>query len=527
MNLRPRVLLAADRVQSIAVVALVFGSAVCFGGAIWWFRPAAAVLVSILVGAKLTQLLLIGRVPVFHSPLFLLWLMLLLVAVLQLVPLPPSLAHMLSPGSHQIYSYGNLPALAQADLPLVQLELPVVIRSPVTLDRAATLRWLVGAALGIGIFWAVGHFADRLRRLYLIWGCVVAAFVLNAAFGLVQIVGQTQGMYGFLQPGNAPIWAPAEADLLETPGTAVLRRLGPSPSALAPVSSDSPAFERIALFPDRPRLFGTMLGGTGGFLALGSLALPLALAIVLHVISPRGSRESLAYRLQHTGQGGLAALLVVMLVVSSWLVGLMAGPWLIVPFAVGLAAAGLPRAGGSRALSIGLTSLLVASLGLGASLAGLWPLVAGGRLSIAPISWDFSRSLWTASLAILRDFPVLGTGLGSFGAIYPYVKAHDATSTTAMSSVLQCAVESGAVGLGLMAVATLWCLWRLPASIKHVGAAERTLAYGLIGAALSFGLWSVVHWTIELPAIAIAASALLGTCNRWLAGGTDLFVERG
>ena len=68
------------------------------------------------------------------------------------------------------------------------------------------------------------------------------------------------------------------------------------------------------------------MGGSGGFLALGTLALPLALAIVLHVIAPRGSRESLAYRLKHTGQGGLAVLLVVMLVVSSFLIGLMAGP---------------------------------------------------------------------------------------------------------------------------------------------------------------------------------------------------------
>jgi hypothetical protein len=527
VNLRLKLLLATDRVQSVAVVALVFGSAVCFGGAIWWFRPAVAVLVLILVGAKLTQLLLIGRVPVFRSPLFLLWLMALLVAFVQLVPLPPSLARMLSPSAQQIYSYGNLPALARTDLPSVQLDQPVVTRSPATLDRAATLRWLVGAALGMGIFWAVGHFADRLGRLYLVWGCVVAAFVLNAGLALVQIVGQTEGMYGFLQPGKAPTWAPAEADLLETPGSAVLRRLGPSPTASAPAPLNGPALERIALIPDRPFLFGTMMGGTGGFLALGSLALPLALAIVLHVISPRGSRESLAYRLKDSGQGGLTVLLVVMLFVSSCLVGLMAGPWLIAPFAVGLAAVGLPRAAGSRWVSIGLTILLLASLGLGASLAGLWPLVAGGPLSVAPVPWDFARSVWTECLAILRDFPVLGTGLGSFGAIYPYVKTHDASSTTAMSSVLQCAIESGAVGLALLALATLWCVCRLPASLKHVGSAERTLAYGLIGAALSFGLWSVVHWTVELPAVAIAASALMGTCNRWLAGGTDLFVERG
>jgi hypothetical protein len=96
-----------------------------------------------------------------------------------------------------------------------------------------------------------------------------------------------------------------------------------------------------------------------------------------------------------------------------------------------------------------------------------------------------------------------------------------------MSSLLQCAVESGAVGLGIVALGGLWCLCRLPWCVKAVGTADRTLIYGLIGAALSFSLWSSVHWTAELPAVAIAASALGGAWNRWLAGGTDLFVERG
>ena len=66
-----------------------------------------------------------------------------------------------------------------------------------------------------------------------------------------------------------------------------------------------------------------------------------------------------------------------------------------------------------------------------------------------------------------------------------------------------------------------------PAVLKRVGSADRTLAYGLIGAAIGFSLWSVVHWAVELPAVAISASALGGTWNRWLAGGTDLFVDRG
>ena len=96
-----------------------------------------------------------------------------------------------------------------------------------------------------------------------------------------------------------------------------------------------------------------------------------------------------------------------------------------------------------------------------------------------------------------------------------------------MSSLVQWGVESGAVGLAILAATVVWSLCRLPGALERVGSADRTLAYGLIGAALGFSLWSVVHWTVELPAVAISASALGGTWNRWLAGGTDLFVDRG
>jgi hypothetical protein len=49
----------------------------------------------------------------------------------------------------------------------------------------------------------------------------------------------------------------------------------------------------------------------------------------------------------------------------------------------------------------------------------------------------------------------------------------------------------------------------------------------MVGASVCFGIVSAIHWTVELPVVALAASAFAGTCNRWLAGGTDLFVERG
>jgi hypothetical protein len=517
------ILLAIDRVLAVAVVVLVLGSVLCFGGAVWWFRPAVAVLGLLLAGTKLAQLLMHGRMPLLKSPLTLFGFLALALGIVQLVPLPAPLARTISPVAQQIYSFGVIPRLARADLPDAQLVEPAQGRSPATLDRAATLRWLVGAALCLGVFWSVSHFADRLGRLYLVWGSIVAAFLLNAALGLVQITGGAEGLYGFLRPGRAPIWAPSLDNVLESPSTTFLRLLNDSSGG----TGSAPACLPIAVVPEQPFWFGTMIDSASAFLALGSLALPLGLAIVLHVISPRGSREGLSARLSQTGQGSLIVLLVIMLGLSAFLVGMLAGPRFCPPFLLGLAVVALPRAAGSRWSSVGLTAALVVSLGLGAILVAAWPNVVGGSPPVPPVSWESTKSLWTDSLPIVNDFPLVGTGLGSFGTIYPYLKTQDASATTAMSSLLQWAVESGTTGLCIVLLAGLWSVCRLPACLQRVGSADRTLAYGLIGAALGFSLWSVVQWTVEMPAVAISASALGGTWNRWLAGGTDLFVERG
>ncbi len=122
---------------------------------------------------------------------------------------------------------------------------------------------------------------------------------------------------------------------------------------------------------------------------------------------------------------------------------------------------------------------------------------------------------------------VLGSGLGSFASIYPHYKSQDATTTTALSSLLQWWAETGLAGVMLLALAGTWCLWRLPGALRRVGSADRPLCSALLGAVVGFAVFAMVHWTVELLAVALAACAVGGTWNRWLAGGTDLFVESG
>ena len=156
-----------------------------------------------------------------------------------------------------------------------------------------------------------------------------------------------------------------------------------------------------------------------------------------------------------------------------------------------------------------------------------WPLLLGGQAPVEPPNTVLAQALWNSSLQIIRTFPLVGSGLGSFPTVHPYFKTMDISSTTAMSSLLQWAAETGFAGLGILALGMLWCVFRLPAGVRRISSIDRSLAHGLIGAAVSFSLLAAVHWTVELSAVAISASALGGTWNRWLAGGTDLFVERG
>jgi len=482
----------------------------------------------LLVAIKLAAMLAEGRMLLLKSPLGMLGLLALLLGIFQLVPLPPSLASRLSPTAHETYARGVLPRMVQADLPDVGLPEAPPVRSPASLDRAATLRWLAQAAACLGIFWAVSHYTNRLSRLYLVWGLVVAAFFLNATLAVVQISGSSQGLYGLFVPGSGPAWAPSLSDLLESPGTAALRNQTWSKSpGRDEAEMVTPA--RAVLIPVTPALFGTMMASSGAFLTLGTLALPLALAILLHVLSPRGSRESFSARLGHSGQGSLLLLLSILMLLGTFLMGLVAGAWYCLPMALGLLTVGLPAVVRPpvRWPALALLALLLVGLAAGVALQAFWPLLLTGQAPIQPPDLKMAQSIWSESIHAIREFPLVGSGLGSFATIHAYFKDRDPSSNTAMSSLLQWAVETGAAGAVIVAVGVLWCLLRLPGGLKRVGSIDGSLVHGLIGAALSFSLLAAVHWTIELSAVAISASALGGTWNRWLAGGTDLFVERG
>ena len=519
LTLRIKLVNGLDRLLALTLAGLVLGSSLAFGGAVWWARPVIVGLAFANVLAWLGRAALAGPWRVLKSPLTALGSMALLLGFVQLLPLPAGILDRVSPRSLAVNSIGMIPDRAIADDPTVELPPPFLARAPLSLDRPATLRWLVGATACLGLFVVASHHADRFRKAQVIWGSVVAAFFVNVVLGAVQVSSLSGGLYGMFTPGSAPAWAPNLDDAMTAPSITLLRPVG---------ESNPPGPSLASARPSHPFLIGSLMGGPGAFLAMASLALPLAFGLMLQMMSPRGHREGLLARLRSSGQGSLVLLMLGLIVTAAVLVGMMAGPVPGTVFAVGLLIVGIPGtwSSGLRRSGLAATVVVLGSLGAGVAIGDPSNRPALGRIVPPRLDWEGAKATWAESLPILRDFPAVGTGFGTFPAVHPYYKARDAARNTAMSSVLQWAVESGAFGLGLMATAGLWCLIRLPRSIRRVGTADRALAFGLLGSLVCFGLFSAIHWTIELPAIALAASAVAGTANRWLAGGTDLFVDR-
>ena len=212
-------------------------------------------------------------------------------------------------------------------------------------------------------------------------------------------------------------------------------------------------------------------------------------------------------------------LLVMLTAVGTFLIGLVAGPWYSLPVVRGWRRS-VSRPGDAGGAVAGLRPDVAAPgrHGAGRGHGAAWPVLPGQSPAVAP-DLETAKALWSAEPGNPSRVSPGGGGAGAFPSIQPYFKDRDMSSTTAMSSVFQWGVEAGAAGWACLALAVLWSLRRIPGGLSRVGSVDRSLAYGLIGAALGFSLLAVVHWTVE------CRPSQSGPRPRWnlesLAGGRD------
>lgn len=484
-----------DRAIATLITFIVVGAVLAFGGQVWWIHLYLAATSSLLLVALAVRACFLGSVSLLRSPLGLLAALILALATIQLVPLPGGLVDGVSGRGAELRRSGDLDETRTA-------------RATLTTDRSATVRWLGGAAACAVLFWSVAHYTDRVGRLRLVCGSIVAAFGVCTILTILQLVGEAKGTYGAWIPGRSPVYAPSLADVLAGPGETRLATWHPEKSGQEVWALSEPIV---------PAAAGPLVAGPGGFLALAALALPLSLGLFLHRVAPRGSREPTRSRLRH--HGGLAPVFLLGCVglFGSALVGYFGGGLVVLAVATGLvltAGAGFLGTGHARLSLLSLAACVAC-------------LMAGHALSRSgePRSARTDVSVWGDAIRVIRAFPLFGVGMGSFPAAEAHFKLEDVGSRTARSSVLQWWAEGGTAGMVIVAAGLVWALSRIPHAWRSVGSADRNLAGALLGACLGFGLFSVVHWSVQLLAVALCAAAVLGLANRWLAGGTDLFVE--
>ncbi len=265
-------------------------------------------------------------------------------------------------------------------------------------------------------------------------------------------------------------------------------------------------------YPSRGGVFGPFIN-RNHFASYANLCIGLGVGLLLsRNKSPRLGQPSSWYRLLHD-PASLAIVAGLALLVSSVGFSLSRGGFL------GLV-------GGALACVLVAQLRKVRSFSLGAALTGAALVVAlAAWFGFEPVKkrldslWEGTAvqsrlPLWTRSLAAARDFPLWGTGLGTFGYVDPMYCADFPTDATilfdhAHNEYLEILVEAGVPGLGLTLLAVLAVFWLGYRAVGlHQGSPGAGLALGALFGFTALVIQSFGEFAIHIPAVALLATVV-------------------
>ncbi len=142
-------------------------------------------------------------------------------------------------------------------------------------------------------------------------------------------------------------------------------------------------------------------------------------------------------------------------------------------------------------------------------LALLWGIWIGLDAVISPffnvsedLKWRWS--LWGDTLRIVKDFPVLGTGLGTFSQVLPMYKSFHMRRlvTHAENDFLQLASEVGLVGMGILLVLFVFLFTKAVQRIRSLSTADsqRYIGIGSLVGILALMFHSLFERNLQVPA---------------------------
>jgi len=316
---------------------------------------------------------------------------------------------------------------------------------PGTLDYHATWWALLFFLAYAGCFYLVLHFTDRREHLTRLMLFIVGMAGATGIYGLLEFLSGNNGVLGVKHGGGG-------------------------------------------------RVRGTFIG-PDHFATLLAMALFVGLGMLMGLGRRRRRRRSRQERSHgeegkgrerheplaprsHPPQEGLFQHVLLMFVLglvgTSLIFTMSRGALLSVLLAGGVVAGmlGVHESLGRRRL-LAVAALL--AIGGFALWIGLGPVL--DRFGEVPVGWSERLTLYRQAVTMVRDFPILGTGFGTFGSVFPRYQAPpfglDVRFSHAHNDLLQMAIEGGIVSLGLLALG-LWGLFREVAAVRILGLARPT-----------------------------------------------------
>jgi putative inorganic carbon (HCO3(-)) transporter len=176
-----------------------------------------------------------------------------------------------------------------------------------------------------------------------------------------------------------------------------------------------------------------------------------------------------------------------------------------------------------REKKLSKTSVLIFALAL------LWALWIGldaviSRFFTSAEDFKFRWTIWANTFQILRDFPLFGSGLGTFIYIFPMVRSFHliGIATHAENDFLQLASEVGLSGIGLLLILFLFLSYKAVFGIRLLTHRDpgRYIAMGALAGILALMFHSLVERNIQVPSNAFLYTILWAIVLRITEKGT-------
>ncbi len=149
------------------------------------------------------------------------------------------------------------------------------------------------------------------------------------------------------------------------------------------------------------------------------------------------------------------------------------------------------------------TSMLILGLAL------LWAVWIGldtviGRFFILSEDFKSRWTIWGDAFKIVKDFPLLGSGLGTFSQIFPMYRSLHMRNliTHAENDFLQLASEVGLIGLGILFILFIFLFSKAVSGIRSISSEDsnRYIGIGGLVGILALMFHSLVERNLQIPA---------------------------